>query len=325
MKRVCLVLAAALCLALLFAGCEKEKTQAAASETPVLVVAESAEPPEPSAAPTPDPTPTPEPTATPFTTRAPIEGDICTANFPTWDTGVGADYSYQSDELRIAVTKYVDTENVLVYFVADVWMRNIACFRTAFANGEYGEGSQYADELSAQAGAILGMNGDYCRGLIIRNGEFYHGISNTRGDICVLYKDGTMQCYAYEGFNYKKALENGALHAWQFKPILIDDGVKTTGFNEYATRHPRCIIGYYEPGHYVLVAVDGRQEGYSIGMNNYEMVELMASLGCVEAFNLDGGTSGAMTFDGQIINQPSGDGGRPLVDMLVIADYVNEP
>ena len=63
-------------------------------------------------------------------------------------------------------------------------------------------------------------------------------------------------------------------------------------------------------------------------MNNYEMVELMQSLGCQEAMNLDGGTSAIMTFMGKIINDPPGDdkdgdgkGGRNLVDMLLFAAY----
>ena len=135
--------------------------------------------------------------------------------------------------------------------------------------------------------------------------------------------------YSAAKFNDKKAVENGAWQAWQFGPIFISDGVAKDGYKENATRHPRCMLGYYEPGHYVLVLVDGRQgkEGYSIGMNYYEQVELMKSLGCVEAYNLDGGESVRMVFMGEIINHPSGDrdgdgvADRNLLDMLVFAEF----
>ena len=252
--------------------------------------------------------------------------------YPDYDTGVDADYSYQSDELRIAIKKVVDEENVLTYFVADIWLRNYRSFRTAFGNGDFNSGTESADSMCQRERAVLGITGSYNNGLTLHNGVRYKGISRelTR-EICVIYRDGKMKTMDYSAakFNDKKAVENGAWQAWQFGPIFISDGVAKDGYKENATRHPRCMLGYYEPGHYVLVLVDGRQgkEGYSIGMNYYEQVELMKSLGCVEAYNLDGGESVRMVFMGEIINHPSGDrdgdgvADRNLLDMLVFAEY----
>lgn len=275
----------------------------------------------PSPAPTLEPTATPEPTPVP--TREPQEGDIC-ANFPDYDTGVDADYSYQSDELRIAIDKVVDEELMQIYYVADVWVRNIRNFRVGFANGEYGNAREDAEDFSRRENAILGTNGDFCQRMVIRNGEILRS-NQTDADLCILYKDGRIEIMKSGKFVASEVIENGALHVWQFGPSLVRDGEKATGYREYGTRHPRCILGYYEPGHYVLVTVDGRTKT-AIGMNNYEMIELMYELGCVNAYNLDGGTSAVMTFMGKIISDPSGtnndgEGGRDLNDMVIFAEY----
>ena len=332
---------------LVLTGCtgQQNEPQAAVQDTqapqtvddqvePVTTEAPTQAPtPEPTEELTPVPTDTPAPTdtPTPAPTREPEEGDVC-ANFPDYDTGVDADYSYQSDELRIAIKKVVDEENVLTYFVADIWLRNYRSFRTAFGNGDFNSGTEPADSMCQRERAVLGITGSYNNGLTLHNGVRYKGISRelTR-EICVIYRDGKMKTMDYSAakFNDKKAVENGAWQAWQFGPIFISDGVAKNGYKENATRHPRCMLGYYEPGHYVLVLVDGRQgkEGYSIGMNYYEQVELMKSLGCVEAYNLDGGESVRMVFMGEVINHPSGDrdgdgvADRNLLDMLVFAEY----
>ena len=131
-----------------------------------------------------------------------------------------------------------------------------------------------------------------------------------------------------ETFDYDKEKDrNGGIwQGFQFGPVVLQDGEIPTGLKKNE-RHPRIIFGYCEPGHYVLVAVDGRTKT-SIGMTEQEMGELMQSLGCKDAMNLDGGTSAVMLFMGKTINIPSGkdkdgDGvaGRMIADLLAFAEY----
>ena len=294
--------------------------------------------PEPTPEPTEEPTPepTPESTETPVPTREPfsMEGDI-TANFPGYDTGEDADFSYQSDELRIAITRYVnphDPDIHEVYYVADIWIKNIKYFRTGFGRGQFNTGREDGEAFATREHAILAVNGSMNNGLTIHNGQQFKKVQTPKyiPGICILYQDGSMKVFnlKVDKFNFAQEQKKGIVHAWQFGPALVQNGQISEEFPLKGTRHPRIMVGYYEPGHYVIVAVDGRNQKKAIGMNNYEMAQLMYELGCQEAMNFDGGTSAMMVFMGVCISNPSGvdtdgDGkaGRNLADMLLFAEY----
>lgn len=264
-------------------------------------------------------------------TRAPIAGDV-TTNFPNYDTGADADYSYQSDELRIAVRRYEDEDIKQVYYVADIWLRNISAFRAGFGNGAHASGREDGEKFAAREHAVFGVNGSFNQGLVFHDGTQYRDLEKgnpTHNGVIALYKDGTMKTFRVgkDKLDTKAEASNGMLHAWQFGPVLVQNGEIAGQFAAYGTRHPRNMIGYFEPGHYVIVTCDGRSKK-SIGMNQYEMAVLMKTLGCKDAMNLDGGTSAIMTFMGKCISIPSGvdkdgDGkaGRNLVDMILFAEY----
>ena len=110
---------------------------------------------------------------TPVPTRAPRADDIATVNFPDYDTGVDADYSYQSDELRIAIKVVKDDEKKQTYYIADIWMRNLDSFRPAFAHGEFRTGAEEGDVFAKRENAILAVNGSFNQGLMLHAGERY--------------------------------------------------------------------------------------------------------------------------------------------------------
>lgn len=87
------------------------------------------------------------------------------------------------------------------------------------------------------------------------------------------------------------------------------------------TRHPRTAVGIDARGNWIFVVVDGRQPGRSIGMDLYELTDLMLSLGCRYAINLDGGGSTTMYLNGSVVNSPSDvSGERPVADALMILE-----
>jgi Phosphodiester glycosidase/FlgD Ig-like domain len=79
--------------------------------------------------------------------------------------------------------------------------------------------------------------------------------------------------------------------------------VFTTG--QLGPRAPRSAVGQLKDGRIVLVAVDGRQPGYSVGLTNFELAQALVRLGAVTGMALDSGGSTTMAFDGTLLNRPS--------------------
>jgi exopolysaccharide biosynthesis protein len=83
---------------------------------------------------------------------------------------------------------------------------------------------------------------------------------------------------------------------------------------------PRTAVGVIDANHPVFVVVDGRSPGYSEGVTLTELAEILQDLGATTAYNLDGGGSSTMVFDGEVVNDPLGKGEeRGVSDILYIA------
>ena len=245
------------------------------------------------------------------------------------DTVVATDTSYTSPDLSIHLSynqydtgildnsgegKHVKYGTKISYVLADIYLGDITCFRTAFAQNTYGVGySEKLSDMSAKMRSVLAVNGDSYsnnrhqdNGTIIRNGVVYRN-EVTDMETCVLNWDGTMDIYSPEQMDLQQLIEKGAYQSWIFGPSLLDENGKAKdSFRtwEYITQsHPRTAIGYYEPGHYCLMLVDGRQKS-SRGMFLDEMAKVFEDLGCRSAYNLDGGHCSFMTFEGKTANHP---------------------
>lgn len=245
------------------------------------------------------------------------------------DTVVSTENSYTSSDISITVNKYTQGSggNIVTYYVADIYVADITRLQSGFADNTYGIG--YTDDvlgMDESLNAILAINGDYYgnggNGVVIRNGEVYRSTTSD-SDVCVLYYDGTMKTYSADEFDVNQAIADGAYQAWSFGPELLDEnGNSMTSFNadgHVQDYNPRSGIGYYEPGHYCLVVVDGRQSGYSVGMTLDQFSDLFEELGCTAAYNLDGGKSSEMTFNDAYVNQPA-DGGREVSDSIILKE-----
>ncbi len=89
--------------------------------------------------------------------------------------------------------------------------------------------------------------------------------------------------------------------------------------DQVAARSPRAGVGQLADGRIILVAVDGDQPGYSVGLSSFELAQAMVSLGAVTASAVEPGPDVAVAFDGQLLNKPSGAGGeRPVKEALLV-------
>jgi hypothetical protein len=99
----------------------------------------------------------------------------------------------------------------------------------------------------------------------------------------------------------------------------VQDGevVPTCTTGSFCRRHPRSGIGVTADGKVLLVVVDGRRAGWSVGMNLTEFAQLFQFLGATSAMNLDGGGSSVMVVQGKVVNKPS-DGRERRVSSAVL-------
>src|SRR5215212_8296767 len=109
-------------------------------------------------------------------------------------------------------------------------------------------------------------------------------------------------------------------------PTLVKNGRPIFNAGEALTpaqlrgRDPRTAIGQRADGGIVMLAVDGRRPGWSIGITNWDMAQALVQYGCVTGFALDSGGSTTVAFDGTVLNRPSDPRGeRPVSDGLVVA------
>ena len=228
------------------------------------------------------------------------------------------DMSYKDANINVSINK-VQKDNI-TYFLADIYVADIQYFKTAFAKQPDVMGGREATNVVAQENnAILAINGDHCvdnNGPVVRNGKLFR--EEKFADALVMNYDGSMQTFSADALDMNAIKANGAWQVWTFGPMLLKDGQPMTEFNSTLMKaNPRTAVGYYEPGHYCFLVVDGRQEGYSVGMTMQELSQFFYDSGCKVAFNLDGGQSSEMVFMGKVINQPY-DGGRSTNDILYI-------
>ena len=191
------------------------------------------------------------------------------------------------------------------YILSDVYVRNIDNLFTS-----YSAGNKSFNSLLEGTNAIMAISGDVFnlstefKPIVIRNGNVIRKADSIKLEICALYWDGTMETITPSEYNWDRLLAKAPYQVWSFGPALLnDDGTPRTDLaSSLWGAHPRSVIGYVEPGHYVLLVVDGQRgsNGIGAGLNFDELAKLMSEAGCKQAYNLDGGTSVYGYHDGKM-------------------------
>ena len=245
--------------------------------------------------------------------------------------------SYQSEDVNITITtRRVSDSDV---YVADIYVRSVECFQRGHAGDKYGKATAKVKDMAANRDAILAMTGDsghyFTKGWAISNGVINKSSPNRLRDIAILYRDGVMVGVPNENVDndlIRAEADAGKIwHIFLFGPSLLDAEGKARPKAEFEdcnvkAANPRSVIGYYEPGHYCFVQVDGRKNKSALeagkknlGIKMRDLALLMEELGCKAAYNLDGGQSSMMWYNGEIISSPH-KGGRPVGDIVLIKE-----
>jgi len=248
---------------------------------------------------------------------------------------LSTDDKWSADGTTITVKK-VETgsgDDKVTYFVADLQLTDATVLRSAFANDEFGENIvENTSTIAADNGAVFAINGDYYgfrgAGIEIRNGALFRGTGAREG--IAFYQDGRVELYDETTTAADALVADGAWNTLSFGPALLDAGKVLEGIDEVEVdtnfgnhsiqgEQPRTAIGVIGTNHLALVVVDGRDTGYSRGVTMTELAEIMRGLGARIAYNLDGGGSSTMYFQGKVVNRPSNGGERGVSDILYVA------
>ena len=233
-------------------------------------------------------------------------------------TATVTDSSYKDDNISVNLSE--TTVNSTQVYIADVTVSSSDYLKTAFAQNAFGTNvTAKTSETAADNNAILAVNGDYyganSTGYVIRNGVVYRDTvreDSSNGDLAI-YKDGSFKIIYENQISADQLVKDGVVNLLAFGPALVENGEIAVGTNEEVGQamasNPRTAIGIIDENHYIIVVSDGRTSE-SKGLSLYQMAEVMKSYGVKTAYNLDGGGSSTLYFNGQVINKPTTGGNK---------------
>ena len=246
----------------------------------------------------------------------------------TAEAAVSTENTYQDENISVTLTEY--TVNDTAVYVADVTLSSADYLKTALAQGLYGKNvTESTSDMAEDNNAILAINGDYYgaqeKGYVLRNGVLYRSTAAKNQEDLVIYADGSFQIINESEVTAEELLADGAVQILSFGPALVTDGeISVTTDEEVGqakSSNPRTAIGVIDELHYIFVVSDGRTDE-SEGLSLYELASFMESLGAETAYNLDGGGSSTMVFNGTLINNPTSTGNsikeRSVSDIVYI-------
>ena len=259
-----------------------------------------------------------------------VKANTTSSSTSTTATNVStSDTSYSDDNISITLTEKT-VSNTQVY-IADITVSSAEYLKTALAQNTYGTNvTAKTSVTAANNNAILAVNGDYyganSTGYVIRNGVVYRDTvreDSSNGDLAI-YKDGSFKIIYEDEISADQLVKDEVVNLLAFGPSLVENGEIVVDTNsevgQSMASNPRTAIGIIDENHYIIVVSDGRTSE-SQGLSLYELAEVMKSYGVKTAYNLDGGGSSTLYFNGQVINKPTTNGNiseRAVSDIVYI-------
>lgn len=240
--------------------------------------------------------------------------------------------SYEDDTLSVQVrnesVSYEDEEgkHSVFYWIADVKITDPSQLRSGIGGDAKKPRSRSMWGIANHVNAVLAVNADF---FMMRSGCYTVKQSTVlnpynRDDVDMLIIDNQGDFHLFTHAESEEALkqyEGNTYQCFCFGPNLVRDGelvedLSHTGNTVHGeTRQPRTAIGQVEPLHYILVVAEGRNSR-SGGVTMDRLASYMQELGCVQAYNLDGGASSMMYMGGNIMNNLTDEGERYIGDIL---------
>jgi Exopolysaccharide biosynthesis protein related to N-acetylglucosamine-1-phosphodiester alpha-N-acetylglucosaminidase len=241
---------------------------------------------------------------------------------------VVTDKSYQDENIKISIETVRKYDSNI--YIADIQVSNPSYLKTALANNTYGRNiTATTSDMAKDNKAIFAINGDFYGfrdgGYVLRNGVEYRETARSgNSDALVIDKSGNLSVVQEGEVSLDSLSAKGAWQVLSFGPGLVVDGKivvdSSSEVGQSMSSNPRTAIGQISERHYIVIVSDGRTSE-SAGLSLLQLAQELKERGCTVAYNLDGGGSSTMYFNGEVINNPiSGKsiGERKVSDIVYI-------
>ena len=257
---------------------------------------------------------------------APASAQLTASQEETAQTVI-SENSYHDGNVSIEITEERIGDTTV--YIADVRLASADWLKTAFADNTYGRNvTDTTSGIAEAVDSILAINGDFYgaqqSGYVIRNGILYRSRAKKGAEDLVICADGSFGIIREAEITAQALLDGGAQDVLSFGPALIENGEISVSVNDEVGRakagNPRTAIAVIDELHYLFVVSDGRTSE-SEGLSLYELAALLQSRGAQTAYNLDGGGSSTMVFNGRVVNNPTSGGSikeRNVSDIVYI-------
>lgn len=265
----------------------------------------------------------------PFT---PIAWDVkISPNEPNPDCYLPDQAGYHDESLDVAIETFRLHDTTVMK--VSVRLTDVSQFRTGTAqNHEPWSQTARVSTLAKRFKAVLAINGDFfgyhSEGIVWRNGKQLRLRPVQYRDTLIVDGNGDMHVLKPSTKDAFQAFEGEVIHAFCFGPALVIDGEVCDDLTQTrmsvapgkATQ--RIAIGQTGPLEYLIVATEGPENRGSVGFTLQQIADLMGELGCVTAYNLDGGSSSSVVLNYEKINALSTGKVRQVSDCIWFATLV---
>lgn len=218
--------------------------------------------------------------------------------------------------------------------IATITIADPSQLRTATAGKPSSSRVALISSMAQKNNAVIALNANYISNDPVKTSfEYRMGVKirnkpNRTKDLLIIDENGDFNLFIKSNKDEIAAFEESGrkiINAFTFGPALVKDGELLTMDKEYGYnpkgREPRMAIGQLGPLNYLVVLVEGRTKD-SDGVTHQELADLMFDLGCMQAFNLDGGNSATLVFNGGYYQSKSVSNERAQSDMIYFASAV---
>jgi len=261
---------------------------------------------------------------------APLPIDDSAGYTPNPDGYLPDNAGYQDASINVSVsmTRAYDTDIMLVA----VQIADASQLRTSMASRYGSTSTAFGNTMAKRKNAVLAINGDFfsihTRGYLVRQGKEYRNLPDGSSDILIIDDQGDFHIYPKATAETLSAFTGVAVNTFCFGPALILDGARCTELDKKEAAPEklaqRICIAQTGPLSYLCVATEGPENEGSKGLTLDQFAEFLSTQGCINAYNLDGGSSSTVVLNNQKINALSTGKTRQLSDIIYFATAVPE-